>query len=83
MRLLELFIDQHFAILVANNEDLRAGSHLAAELTDFVQFIVDGGLNHPLMLIRHGGYVLQVKMRQQMVGNFVAHHRTIRLLVVN
>ena len=49
----------------------------AAELTDLVQFIIDGGLNHPLMLIRHGGDVLQVKMRQQMVGNFIAHHRAV------
>ena len=83
MRLLELFIHQHLAILIANDENLRAGGDLAAELTDLVQLIVDGGLDHPLVLIRHGGDVLQVKMRQQMVGNFIAHYRTIRFLIVN
>ena len=83
MRLLELFIHQHLAILIANDENLRAGGDLAAELTDLVQLIVDGGLDHPLVLIRHGGDVLQVKMWQQMVGNFIAHYRTIRFLIVN
>ena len=43
MRLLELFIHQHLAILIANDENLRAGGDLAAELTDLVQLIVDGG----------------------------------------
>ncbi|VAL50826.1 Uncharacterised protein [Enterobacter kobei] len=83
MRLLEFLIHQHFAILVADNEDLRAWGHLTAELTDLVQFIIDGGLNNPLVLIRHGGDVLQVKMRQQMVCNFIAHHRAVRFLIVD
>ncbi len=83
LRLLELFIHQHFPVLIADDEDLRAGGDLAAELTDLVQFIIYGGLNDALMLIRHSGDVLQVKMRQQMVSNFIAHHRTVRLLIVN
>ncbi|MNV63818.1 hypothetical protein D3C71_1564310 [compost metagenome] len=56
--LLQLFVYQNFTVLVANDKDLRARSDLTAELTDFVQFIIYGGLNHPLMLIGHRSDVL-------------------------
>ena len=83
LRLLELFIHQHFAILIANDEDLRARRDLTAELTDLIQFIINGGLDDALMLVRHGRNILQVKMRQKVIGNFIAHYRAVCLLIVN
>lgn len=41
----------------------------AAILADFILLIIDGGLNYPLMLVRHIGDVLQIQVRKQMVGN--------------
>ena len=81
--LFELLIHQNFPVLIANNKDLRARGDLAAELADLIQFIINGGLNHALMLIRHAGNVLQIEMRQQMIGNFVADHRPVRFLVMH
>ena len=83
LRLLELFIHQHFAILIANDEDLRARGDLTAELAELIQFIINGGLNNALVLVRHGRNILQVKMRQKVIGNFIAHYRAVSLLVVN
>ncbi len=81
--LLELFIDQHFAVLVSDNQDLRARGYLAAILADFILLIIDGGLNHPLMLVRHIGDVLQIQVRKQMVGNRVADKGSVGFLIVN
>ena len=60
LRLLELFIHQHFAVLIADDEDLRARGDLTAELTDLIQFVINGGLNDALVLVRHGRNILQV-----------------------
>ncbi|MNN55947.1 hypothetical protein D3C81_1708530 [compost metagenome] len=81
--LLEFLVHQHFTVLIADDKDLGAGSNLAAELTNFIQFIINGGLDHALMLLSHAGYVLQIQMRQQVVGNFIADDRTVSLLVVH
>ena len=81
--LLELLIHQHFTVLIANNKDLRTRRNLTAELTDFIQFIVHRRLNHALMLIGHVNDVLQVQMRQQMIGNRIAYHRTVSVLIVH
>ncbi|MNZ77243.1 hypothetical protein D3C78_957730 [compost metagenome] len=83
LRLFQLLVYQHFSVLITNDEDLSTRSDLAAELTNFVQFIINGGLNHPLMLVSHGGDVLQIKMWQQVIGNLVAHNRAIGLLVMH
>ncbi len=45
--LLELFIDQHFAVLITDDQDLGARRYLAAILADFILLIIDGGLNYP------------------------------------
>lgn len=49
------------------------GATLAAEHADLIQLVIDRRLNNPLMLFRHGGDVLQIQMRQQMIGNFVTY----------
>lgn len=41
--LLELFINQHFAVLITDDQDLGARRYLAAILADFILLIVDGG----------------------------------------
>ncbi len=81
--LFEFFVHHHFSILVANNQDLRARSHLAAVLADFIKFIIDRRLNHPLMLIGHIGDVLQVEVRQQMIGNRVTNNGAVGFLIVH
>ncbi|SLW71840.1 Uncharacterised protein [Klebsiella pneumoniae] len=81
--LLELFIDQHFAVLITDDQDLGARRYLAAILADFILLIIDGGLNYPLMLVRHIGDVLQIQVRKQMVGNWIADNRSVGLLIVN
>lgn len=83
LRLFKLLIHQHFPVLIANNKDLRAGSDLAAKQTDLIQFVINCRLNHALMLFRHAGNILQVKMRQQMIGDFIADHGAVAFLIVD
>ncbi len=46
------------------------GATWLRNMADFILLIIDRGLNNPLMLFRHIGDVLQIQMRQQMIGNF-------------
>ena len=81
--LLEFLVHQHFTVLIADDKDLGAGSNLAAELTNFIQFIINGGLNDALVLIGHRRDVLQIQVRQQMIGNLVAHNGAIGFLIMH
>ena len=80
--LLKFLIHHHLTVLIANNKNLRSWRNLTAELTDFIQFIVHRRLDHALMLIGHINDVLQVQMRQQMIGDRIADHRTVSLQIV-
>ena len=62
---------------------MRTGCNLAAELTDLIQFVINGRLYHPLVLVRHRRDVLQVEVRQKVIGNLVAHHGAVGFLIVN
>ena len=81
--LFQFFIDQNLPVLIANNEDLRPRRDLAAILTYFIQLVIDCRLDNPLMLIGHVGDILQIEVRQEMIGNRVTDNCTVGFLIVN